>query len=235
MRPLFTLDDRLKACADFVQKGARLVDIGTDHAYLPIWLARAGKIKHAIAADVKLAPLESARKNISKYSVKDTVDVCLSDGLIMIDPNEVDDIVIAGMGGQTIVQILDRCQWVEDPCLRFILQPMTADNVLREFLFKKKFQIVKEVAVKSGGHVYAVMLAQFVGDEFAWSLADTYIGKLDASPCACEYLQRQIRHLQNKKNDPSLDKDELEHTIGEIASYIENVYSTSDNDNISLS
>lgn len=222
MRPLFTLDERLQACATFVREGAKLVDVGTDHAYLPICLAKSGRIKYAIATDVKYAPLAVAQKNILKYEAKDMVDVCLSDGLSRINQSEVDDIVIAGMGGQTIVQILDKCQWIEDPSLHLILQPMTADNVLREFLFTKKFQIIKEVAVKSGDHVYAVMLAHFVGEEFAWSQADTYIGKLDASPYACEYLERQIKHLQNQKNDPSSDQEGLERIISEISEHISN-------------
>lgn len=220
MRPLFTLDDRLQACADFVRDGARLVDVGTDHAYLPIYLARSGKIKYAIATDIKYAPLAIAQKNILKYGIKDMVEVRLSDGFSRIRQSEVDDIVISGMGGQMIVQILDKCQWIQDPSLHLILQPMTADNVLREFLFTKKFQIIKEVVVKSGNHVYAVMLAHFIGKEFVWSQADTYISKLDTSPYACEYLERQVKHLKNKKNDPRLDQDELECTICEIVAHI---------------
>lgn len=220
MRPLFILDDRLKACAAFVRDGAKLVDIGTDHAYLPIWLARAGKISHAIAADVKSAPLEIAQKNILKYNADDLVVVRLSNGLSKISRNDVDEVVIAGMGGHTIVSILDKCDWIEDPAVHLILQPMTADNVLREFLFKRNFNIIKEVAVKSSNHVYTVMLVQFKGKAFAWHQVDTYIGKLDASSCAYEYLQRQIRHLRNKKNDPNVNKDELKRIIYEISNHV---------------
>ena len=106
MRPLFQLDARLQMCADFVPPGAVLADIGTDHAYLPVWLCKSGKIPKAIAADIGQGPLQSAGESIARYQAQDRIETRLSDGLAAFSPGEADTIVIAGMGGELIARIL---------------------------------------------------------------------------------------------------------------------------------
>ena len=98
--PLFRLGNRLALCASMVREGTKLADIGTDHAYLPIWLARKGRISSAIAADVKPLPLRSAEQNIRRYHVEEQITTRLSDGLRALSPDEAGDIVLAGMGGE---------------------------------------------------------------------------------------------------------------------------------------
>lgn len=113
MRPLFQLDPRLSLCASFVPAGAKLADIGTDHGYLPIWLAKTGRVIHAVAADLRPGPLERAKENVRKYQVEDIVELRLSDGLQAFLPEEADFIVIAGMGGEVIASILGAAPWAE--------------------------------------------------------------------------------------------------------------------------
>ena len=117
---MFRLDERLSLCAEFVREGVRLADVGTDHAYLPVWLACSGKIRSAVACDVRVGPLENAKANIQKYHVGNIVSTVLSDGLDSISPDLADDIVLAGMGGELITKIIMRTQWLYNGDKRLI-------------------------------------------------------------------------------------------------------------------
>ena len=122
MRPLFTLNNRLQLCAEMVRKGSRIADIGTDHAYLPVWLVRAGIASFALACDIKAEPLKAGEQNIRKYHAENLVETRLCDGLRSVKSDEVDDIIIAGMGGETIVHILSDAPWIKDKNKSLILQ-----------------------------------------------------------------------------------------------------------------
>ena len=122
-KTLFQLGSRLGLCAAMVRPGCRLADIGTDHGYLPVWLAKTGVIRSAVAADVREGPLQSARQNIERYGVEEQVTARLSDGLDLVSAQEADDIVIAGMGGELIARLVDRAAWLRDPQKHLILQP----------------------------------------------------------------------------------------------------------------
>ena len=119
------LDNRLKLCADFVRSGAKLADIGTDHAYLPVWLCRIGRCPFAVAADINPEPLKRGQSTIIESGMSDRIETRLSDGLKEIKCDEADDIVIAGMGGELIAKILSECSFATDNSKHFILQPMT--------------------------------------------------------------------------------------------------------------
>lgn len=155
------LDKRLKSCCEFVSGKGIVCDIGTDHAYLAVELIKSGKCGKVIASDVKEGPLEAARKNVEKYGVSDKVELVLSDGLENINPDGVTDIVIAGMGGETIVNILEdyfRKNCPED--IRLILQPMSKPEMLREFLYNLGYMNISEKAVEDGNRIYTVICAQ---------------------------------------------------------------------------
>ncbi len=160
-RPLFHLGPRLALCASFVREGVRVADIGTDHAYLPVWLVKEGKVSYAIAADVKTGPLRRAERNVARYHVEDCVSLRLSDGLEAVFPLEADDIILAGMGGETIAEILSRAPWLKDREKHLILQPMTSAEELRRYLRQNGFAVQREEAACEGGHCYSVMLAWY--------------------------------------------------------------------------
>ena len=128
------LDNRLKLCSDFVRKGAKLADIGTDHAYLPVWLCRIGRCPSALAADINPEPLKRGEGTIIESGLSDRIETRLSDGLKEIRRDEADDIVIAGMGGELIAKILSECSFATDSSKHFILQPMTRSEVLIAWL-----------------------------------------------------------------------------------------------------
>ncbi len=203
----FSLSPRLKMCAEFIS-GKKIVDIGTDHAYLPVYLALGGEIDSAIAADINPEPLKRGENNIAKYGVEDTVTVRLSDGLDSIAPEEADDIVIAGMGGELIAKIVLRTAWTKNPSKHLILQPMSRPEVLREQLFLNGYDIKKEKCVVSEGRLYTVMSVCYTANAAEPSPRQKYLGKLDKSddPELYEqYLERITGHLTQKARGYMLD------------------------------
>ena len=176
MRPLFQLDPRLSLCASFVPAGAKLADIGTDHGYLPIWLAKTGRVLHAVAADLRPGPLERAKENVRKYQVEDIVELRLSDGLQAFLPEEADFIVIAGMGGEVIASILGAAPWLKETGARLVLQPMTRAEELRRFLAEHGFEILEERPVLSLGRPYSVLLTAYTGRQEAGGILFPYLG-----------------------------------------------------------
>ena len=143
------LQPRLHLLADLVPQGAKLADIGTDHGYLPVYLLQKGRIASAIAADIGRAPLEHARRTARQYGVEDDMRFLCCDGLQGIGPEDVDTVVVAGMGGETIIHILQPCDWVKQG-VQLILQPMTKVPVLRQWLAENGYAILQEQVVKDG-------------------------------------------------------------------------------------
>ena len=111
---MITLDSRLSLCASFVRQDSKLADIGTDHAYLPVWLCQNGVCKSAVAADINPEPLSRGQLTIAQAGLEDKVKTRLSDGLKSISADEADDIVIAGMGGELIAKIILDCEYSRD-------------------------------------------------------------------------------------------------------------------------
>lgn len=150
------LTPRLEAIAEMVDQGATLADIGTDHGYLPVALLNRGVIESAIAADVNEKPLESAKRNTPE-NLKEHMQFRLGNGLGPILEGEVDQIVIAGMGGELIGQILS-ADWKKTRSFAsLILQPMVKVSYLREFLKDNGFCIVDETMVQEGNKFYQIM------------------------------------------------------------------------------
>ena len=151
------ISKRLLCCASMVQPGSRVADIGTDHGYLGIYLLQSGAARHVIACDLRKDPLENARRNAKLFGVDGEMELRLSDGLEKILPDEVDTVVMAGMGGDLIQKILSQCPWRKREGLQFILQPQSACNVLRRWLCEDGFEIQREEPVQDGHFLYTVM------------------------------------------------------------------------------
>lgn len=195
-----SLDSRLLQCASFVRDKSKVVDVGTDHGYLAIYLAKTQKAIHAIASDLREGPLNNALENIKRYSCNNLIEPRLSDGLKNISAQEADDIVIAGMGGEVIANIIESANWLKDETKHLILQPMTMAENLRRFLFDEGFEIIKEQATMSSGKVYTVMMVAFSQKEIEVSDLYPYIGRLgdNLDDAGIKYVQREIRDLSNK-------------------------------------
>lgn len=228
---MFTLDGRLAVCASLVRNGTKLADVGTDHAYLPVWLAKNGRITSAIASDVREKPLRSGAENIEKYGCTDMVTPRLSDGLDAIEPEEADDIVMAGMGAELICNIIERAPWLKDGEKRLILQPMTKAHILRKYLLDNGFEIISETPCAHGGKNYTVILSRYCGKIMNAESSFYYTGKLDSSaPLSRDYMKGILSKIRKKRNGISVtggDTSELDGVIAEII----NLYGDDINDN----
>ena len=170
-------DDRLGAAASFVRQGAVFADIGTDHAHLPIFLLKSGRISRAVAADVNQGPLDRAKANAMSEGVASRIDFRLADGLSGMDDLALTDIAICGMGGELIASIIDRAAFLRDARIRLILQPMTRTSVLRTYLAREGFRIEEEKIISAASRVYVCMAVSYTGEAYSLSEAEAECGK----------------------------------------------------------
>jgi len=154
------LGSRLAALAAFVPQGARVADIGTDHAYLPIELVQKNIAISAVAADVHIGPYQAAKDNIAGLGLNNKISVRFGDGLSVLSPGEVDTVVIAGMGGNTIIEILTSNFEVTCSLSRLILQPMVGTGTVRRWLSANKWRVIDEALVRDDGRLYEIVVAE---------------------------------------------------------------------------
>lgn len=203
------LDFRLQTVASLVRQGSRLADIGTDHAFLPCTLVQNGYCPSAIASDVREGPTEAACRSVTAAELQHKVEVRLGDGLATVLPEEVDDIVIAGMGGETIAAILGAAPWTMDVRYRFVLQPMTRAEKLRRFLYENGFSIEEERIADDGKRCYTVMCVSYSGNAFIPTEEQCFVGKIPL-PQGEPLLLRVCRALQKQPSE----------SAGQIRAYI---------------
>jgi tRNA (adenine22-N1)-methyltransferase len=154
---------RLLTLASFVPEGASFVDVGTDHAYIPIYLAMNSKTSRLIATDVAKGPIESAKQNILQYHLEDMISIRFGNGLAPIQPGEVDTVLIAGMGGHTAVEILSAAPTVVKFVQKLIIQPMNASHLVRQFLDQNGFYLQDECVIEEDGRFYEIIVANRSG------------------------------------------------------------------------
>ncbi len=205
---LFSLDSRLSLCACFVRDGVKIADIGTDHAYLPIWLLLNGKIESALACDINEGPLNSGKADVLRYNLSDKITLRLSDGLKNVEEHEADDIIVAGMGGELIAKILSECSWAKNKEKRFILQPMTKCEVLIKWLYESGFEIIEQKACECDKKHYTVMVVKYTGNCTMPQRSFLYLGKLDTEDENSKaYLSHIVSHLEKRAiGDKSLNE-----------------------------
>ncbi len=197
-----SVDNRLLKIAGMIRHGDRVADIGTDHAYLPVFLIKEGIVSKAFACDVSDGPLFNARNNIERAGIEGII-LRKGDGLKAVLPQEVDTVVIAGMGGDLIARIIADAEWVRDGRYELILQPMTAVEELREFLCRNGFSILKENAVSAHGRIYTAMKAVFTASVTECDPLFYYVGRLGDNMGADEltYIQRKRRIIAKLAED----------------------------------
>ncbi|MEG1887869.1 MAG: class I SAM-dependent methyltransferase, partial [Oscillospiraceae bacterium] len=176
------LKSRLLKIAGLVPKGASVVDVGADHAFLSIYLIKNKIAESVIACDINEGPLAAARKNIAAARVG-SIDVRQSNGLEHVLPTEVDTIIVAGMGGELIAKIIKGAQWTKNSKYRFILQPMSSAEDLRKYLCDNKFQIIAEHGVTDCGKIYSVMEVRYVGMRQSYNTMFLHFGKTVDNLC----------------------------------------------------
>ena len=153
------MDDRIKAMLNFVREGSKVADIGADHGYLSIELAKSKRATKVIATEKNTHPFEALSKNILESGVGNLIEVRLGDGLKVLSAGEVDTICIAGMGGALITKILDESPEVVQSARRLILQPMNGIKKIRQWLAANNWLIFDEDLAESGGIIYEIICA----------------------------------------------------------------------------
>lgn len=194
------LTPRLALCASLVRPGSRVADIGTDHGYLPVYLVGGGICPGAIAADIRPGPLSRAAETVERAGLAGHISLRLGDGLAPVRPEEAEDIVIAGMGGETIAAILAAATWCQSGRYRLILQPMSRPEALRSFLFAGGYAIEREQAVQEGKRLYTVIQAAYAPEAAAKQAALPAAvhcgGLVPSDPLAKAYLLRQAARME---------------------------------------
>ena len=159
------LGDRLRAAAKFVRQDAVFADIGTDHAYLPLFLLAEGKVRMAVCTDVNEGPLNTARINTEDHGITDNIKFILTDGAYGLEEYGITDFAICGMGGELIARIIDDSAFLKKKGTRLILEPMSRQAHLRRFLAEEGFGITEEEYVTDSGKFYLIIVAEYNGEK----------------------------------------------------------------------
>lgn len=167
------ISQRLLACAGFIGRGDRVADIGCDHGYLSIYLLTNGIASSCIASDINEGPLQSARRNARKFGVTDKIEFYLSDGVQQI-PRDFDAMICAGMGGDTMIHILESAPWLKDGKYTLVLQCQSKTPLLRRYLSEQGWQIRRETALRDGKFLYTVMQAVYCPEAAVLTVGQCY-------------------------------------------------------------
>ena len=191
------LTPRLKKIADLIPQGSTIADIGTDHAYLPSYCILNGISPNTIAMDINEGPLNSAKQTVSHYGIDDKVELRLSDGIQKLSWGETDVIVIAGMGGLLIKNILSKDISLIKYGTMLILQPMLAQKELREYLYTSNNAVCDEYLACEGDKIYNIIVAK-AGQNLDYTQEDIVIGRnirLNSPELYNKYIERNMRIL----------------------------------------
>ncbi len=193
------LSKRLAAVARHVPAGAAVADIGTDHAYLPVYLVQKGISPRVVAGDINRGPFDAARLTVQASGLEKCIDLRMGDGLNILKPGEVSVLVVAGMGGKTVCAIFDQGQAVLQFVRRLVIQPMRDIPMVRRWLAGHGWRIVDEDMVVEDGHYYVVIVAEpgleIIEDSFALKVGPRLLEKKDI--VLREFLNRRIVEIKS--------------------------------------
>ncbi len=197
-----TIDERLRSAASLVSPGARLADIGSDHAYLPIYLCGKGIVSRALASDLNQGPVLAAKENIREYGMSDRIQTLRTDGLDGVFAFNPDHITILGMGGELIISIIDKAEWVKDRKIKLILQPMTHAELLYTYLLNNGFCVEDEIICSTSperdDRIYRIIKASYDGKIRECGLREALVGRVNIEKYLARYdeiTERYIRRI----------------------------------------
>ncbi len=193
------LTPRLEAVARLIPDCRTFADIGTDHAYLPVWLCMQGVCKNAIASDINKGPLERAKTTVDEYGLNDKISLRLGGGLDTLEPGEADAVSIAGMGGLMIADILNSGRDKLTKATQIVIQPMSSIPELRGILLRSGWEITGELLAKEDKKLYHIMSAAPSDTASEPNALDIYIGRalIEAKP---PHFGEYIQNERNKLN-----------------------------------
>ncbi|AXU27482.1 TPA: tRNA (adenine(22)-N(1))-methyltransferase TrmK [Clostridioides difficile] len=217
------LTDRLLKIASLVSDGKKIADIGTDHGYIPVYLLKEGRIPFAVLADVNKGPLDNAHKEVIQNNLLDKVDLRLGSGIEILEIGEVEEVIIAGMGGILISELLEAKKEVAHNVEKLILQPMQAQEELRYYLLNNGYEILEEVLVREDFRIYEIIVAKYTGkntiieDEIYYEVGIKLLENKDS--LFNDFIEKKIKtysSIVNKlegKNGEAIDKKRKESEV----------------------
>jgi len=214
------LSPRLQQIADYVAPGSTVVDVGTDHAYIPIWLLQRGFCKTAYATDIRPGPLKNAADDADRAGVSDQLTLLLCDGLADCSSDAVDTIIIAGMGGETIIGILAAAPWAKEK--HIILQPQTKFAELKSFLSENGLFIQDAALAYDAGRIYRVWKVEPGTEATEHYVESPLIAHRDPllRPYLEDLMKRLRKQIQGLKQATNTDYDQLGALERELDEYI---------------
>lgn len=216
---------RLNTLAKMVDPGSRVADIGTDHAYLPIELVKRGIVDYAIASDVAQGPLNNAKNDIASAGLSEQIETRLGSGLETIThQDQIDTVVIAGMGGKLMTEILDAAfvKGYQFPTL--VLEPNVGEAGVRHWLMKHNYQIVAEELMAEAGHTYELIKAVLTEQKHELTEKEIFFGPLILqvkNPVFYQKWKRQLAYNQKLLQNLNKAKQKDEERINEIQHQID--------------
>ncbi|MBY2428140.1 class I SAM-dependent methyltransferase [Clostridioides difficile] len=217
------LTDRLLKIASLVSDGKKIADIGTDHGYIPVYLLKEGKVPFVVLADVNKGPLDNAHKEVIQNNLLDKVDLRLGSGIEILEIGEVEEVIIAGMGGILISELLEAKKEVAHNVEKLILQPMQAQEELRYYLLNNGYEILEEVLVREDFRIYEIIVAKYTGkntiieDEIYYEVGIKLLENKDS--LFNDFIEKKIKtysSIVNKlegKNGEAIDKKRKESEV----------------------
>ena len=198
------LNARLLSAAELVRQGAVFADIGTDHAYLPLFLLDGGKISRAVCADINEGPLNSARANAAAAGLTENIEFVLTDGAAVLSGKGITDYAICGMGGELIAAIIERAPHLCDHSVNLILGPNSRQAVLRKYLASHGFEIKCESYSFDSGKYYVTLLATYTGNRTEICDEEAEIGIKNAKyvnkSAQTGYLKAKLRAFKKQRD-----------------------------------
>ncbi|MFI3312555.1 MAG: class I SAM-dependent methyltransferase [Eubacteriales bacterium] len=187
------ISNRLLSCARLVPKDSKVADVGCDHGYLGIYLLLNQKASFVHAMDLRPMPLNNAKRHGKKYEVDDRMDFHVCHGVSGLQAGDVDTIVCAGMGGDTIISILEPVAWVKDCAL--ILQAQSAGNELRRWLGTQGYAILSETLSEDAGKIYSTLVAKFTGEVWDVPIGQQYVS-VQLMECGSPLLNQHLDRVE---------------------------------------
>ncbi|WP_035343588.1 tRNA (adenine(22)-N(1))-methyltransferase [Alkalihalobacillus hemicellulosilyticus] len=187
------LSERLLAVAEQVPEGAKLADIGSDHAYLPCYLSLQNKVQFAVAGEVNEGPYQSAKAQVKRLRLEGDISVRKGDGLHVMMPGEVDVITICGMGGGLISTILEEGKDKLEGITRLILQPNVTAHLIRNWLRRRNWKLIDESILEEDGKIYEILVAERGDDQ------EVYLDNEEVKMLVGPYLMKEKSTVFRKK------------------------------------
>lgn len=225
------LSNRLKTISNLINNVKSIVDVGTDHGYIPIYLVGNSILDYAVASDINKGPVEKAKNNVKDFNLGNKISCRLGGGLTTVKPREVDAAIIAGMGGNLIRDIIEESKGVFKTLDYAVLQPVQNPEVLREYIYKSGYTILDEIIVKDEEKYYEIIKVKYDNNKrevepIYYEISEILLNKKE--PLFKEYIEfklnKYIRVYENLNEETELSrkrKEELRRIIQKLKEFLQ--------------